>query len=178
MPPRLRAITEEDAEALLKYFRRLVEEDPQRVERPEDAARLTPDDERRWIASRAAAEQAGELRVLCVEREGELVAVGEVERMKRWIERHVGEIRFGCLPGAAELAKPLVERLVFESEAMGIEVLVYFHLATQVRGIAQMHGAGFEERGRIPGYYRRPDGEIDRVYLCRRARDRASSVPR
>jgi hypothetical protein len=170
MQSRLRVLSAGDAEALLAYFRRLVAEDPERVERPEDASRLTVEDERQWIASRETAERAGEMSVLCIEEERRIVAVGEVERMRRWIERHVAELRFGCLPDRIELALPLVEQLVLRAEAMGIEVLVYFHLATQARGLEVVRRAGFEECGRIPGYYRKSEGDIDRVYFTRRVR--------
>ena len=156
-----------DAERLLRYFSALVRVDPERVERPEDVARLTVEDELRWIASRLT--DSDELHALCAEVNGEIVACGEVERMKRWIERHVAEIRFGVLPDHLEAGERLVDELVQAAGARGIETLVYFHLATQTQGIELMRRAGFHDAGRLQGYYKRGATYVDRVYLVRHA---------
>lgn len=157
-----------DAENLLAYFRALVRADPERVERPEDADKLTVKDERSWIEKCLEAEKKNEMYVRCVEADGKIVAVGEIERKPRWIERHVGEIRFGVLPGYEKQAYQLVEELEGAAKRNGIEVLIYFHLATQKAGLAIMKKAKYAEIGRINDYYKRNNQYVDRVLLQKR----------
>jgi GNAT superfamily N-acetyltransferase len=163
----IRNIGPRDDQGLLDYFRELVRVDPERVERPVDVDKLTLENERAWIAKRQADETSGEMFVACAEADGRIVAEGEVERAKRWIERHVAEIRFGVLPDYAFVAPRLVEELVARAKANGIEVLIYFHLETQTRGVRVMKECDFEVIGRVPRYYKRGDDYIDRLYLAK-----------
>ena len=163
-----RRIAVTDAEAFLAYFARLTRLDPERVERPEDVAKLDVSMELSWIERRLDAERAGEMVVRCAEADGEIVALGELERLRRWIERHVAEIRFGVLPGHQEAARELVADLESRAREKGIEVLVYFHLATQTAGLAIMRSLGYEEIGRIPRFYKRDSEYVERVYLTKR----------
>ena len=162
-----RRIRPEDSRALLAYFARLTSADPERVERPQDVAQISPEKERIWIQSRIDAENAREMVVRCVESLGEIVALGEVERLKRWIERHVAEIRFGLLPGHTDAGRELVAGLETEARKIGVEVLIYFHLQTQLTGLEIMRSLGYQEAGRIPRYYKRETGYVDRVYLMK-----------
>jgi L-amino acid N-acyltransferase YncA len=163
----IRDIGPQDEQALLDYFRTLVRVDPERVERPVDVDKITLESERAWIAKRQADERSGEMFVACAVADGRVVAAGEVERAKRWIERHVAEIRFGVLPDYAFVATRLVEELVTRAKANGVEVLIHFHLETQTRGIGVMKECGFEVIGRVPRYYKRGDNYIDRLYLAK-----------
>ena len=163
----IRCIGAEDAEAFLAYFRRLTEVDPERVERPEDVAQISPEKERIWIQSRIDAERAQEMVVRCVESGDMIIGLGEVERAKRWIERHVAEIRFGLLPGYQGEGHALVRELEEGARMIEIELLVYFHLETQVTGLSSMRSAGYREVGRIPRYYKREKEYVDRVYLSK-----------
>ena len=166
--PNVRELDERDAPALLEYFQTLVRVDPERVERPEDIALLSVDDEREWIRHRMADLVTSDLTAHCAVLNDRIVAVGELQRMKRWIERHVAEIRFGVLPDARDAALALVRAFVALAKVNNIELLVFFHLATQERAIEVMLECGFQEVARIPGYYKKPDGTmIDRVYLVK-----------
>lgn len=164
---KIRALDERDAWSLLEYFQILVRVDPERVERPEDVALLSINDEREWIRHRMADLGTSDLTVRCAVVNDRIVAVGELQRMKRWIERHVAEIRWGALPEVRTAALALVRTLETLAKANKIEVLVFFHLATQERAIGVMLECGFHEVGRIPGYYKKPDRTIDRVYLVK-----------
>lgn len=165
----IRKIKLEDAEQLLSYFRKLVELDPKRVERPQDVAKITLEMEVEWIKARIEDEQKDEMYVLCMETEnGEIIAEGEVERKKRWIEPHVAEIRFGVLPGYEEHAKDMIEQLIQTAQAKDIKILSYFHLETQTKGIQLMKKLGFEEMGIIKDYYKLNENEfVDRIYLVK-----------
>ncbi|MBI4141263.1 GNAT family N-acetyltransferase [Candidatus Woesearchaeota archaeon] len=154
-----------DAENLLTYFRELVRKDPERVERIEDADKLSVKDEASWIEKCLEAEKKQSLYVRCSEVEGKIIAVGEIERKSRWIEQHVAEIRFGVLPEYKQHARSLVEELEEIARKNSIEVLIYFHLATQKTGLAIMKKAGFTLAGKIQAYYKRGKEYVDRVYL-------------
>ncbi|MBI4835686.1 MAG: GNAT family N-acetyltransferase [Candidatus Abawacabacteria bacterium] len=162
-------ITIEDATGLLTYFQTLVAVDTKRVERPEDVAKITLENEKAWISSRIDDEAQKEMFVLCLKDEqGNIVAEGEVERKKRWIERHIAEIRFGVLPGYESKAKSMVEQLLNTAQQNGLETLFYFHLKTQTQGINIMKALGFKEIGTIEKYYKLNDKKyIDRVYLSK-----------
>lgn len=159
----------EQAESLLHYFKELVATDPKRVERPQDVAKITLEAERSWIQARIEDEKQKEMFVLCVEDgTGNVVAEGEVERKKRWIERHVAEIRFGVLPGHELAAKQMVAELIGTAKENGLEVLFYFHLKSQTTGIQIMKDLGFEEMGVLANYYKLASGEyVDRVFLSK-----------
>lgn len=163
----IRHLEDDDASALLEYFRELVTADRERVERPEDVARLTVADEQKWIRARARDLSTSDLIARCAVDEGRIVAIGELQRMQRWIERHVAEIRFGALPGNAAAATLLVEELLEIAARANIRVLLFFHLETQHLGLTVMSACGFREVGRIPGYYCRGDVLTDRVYLVK-----------
>lgn len=95
----IRIIRQADAEKLLAYFRKLVVADPERVETEDDARSMTVRDEEEWIQRRLIKMFAGDLWVNCLEiDESKIVALGEVERLPRPIESHMGEIRLGILP--------------------------------------------------------------------------------
>lgn len=162
-------ITTADAERLLSYFQTLVRVDPKRVERPADVAKISLENEVAWIESRIADEALGEMFVLCAkDHAGNVVAEGEIERKKRWIERHVAEIRFGVLPGYEAIAKEMVEQLIATAKQHGLEILFYFHLETQASGIEIMKQVGFEEVGTIKNYYKLSATEsVNRVYLSK-----------
>lgn len=161
----VRPIVEFDASAMLDFFQQLVVQDPERVERAQEVLGMSVDMERSWIQKRLKEEMAGERFALCADAGGGIVAVGEVERLKRWYERHVAEIRFGILPGHAQAGLELVRALAGKAAANGIEILVRYELSTQQTGLEVARQAGFEEAGRVPGYYRRPVGDVDRVCL-------------
>ena len=162
----IRKITIEDGSAMLDFFKRLVKEDPERVERPVDIAKLTVADELTWIDQRVDREKSRKLFDRIDVKEKEIVAEGEIERMKRWIEKHVAELRFGVLPGHEEVAQELVQELIGIAKVNDIEVLLYFHLATQKAGISVVKKAGFYEVGRIKNYYKNKDLYIDRIYMA------------
>lgn len=163
----VRKILETDAEGLLQYFNQLVALDPERVERPEDAKKLDLELELNWIRKRLSGEVENEMYTLCIECEGGIVAVGEIERGKRWIERHVGELRFGVLPEFHFAASKMVQELLSWGKATGIEVVLYFHLETQSKGIRTMKELGFKDCGRISKYYKRANQYVDRIYLSK-----------
>lgn len=156
-----------DAGKLLIFFEKLVKADPERVERMKDVKRLDVEKEREWIQQRLSGEKTQELFALVAEVDAEIVAEGEVERLKRWPERHVAEIRFGSLPGQEGVAFQIIEQLAHIAQKNGIEVLVFFHLSTQQREITIMQKAGFREVGRIKGYYKREGEYTDRVYMTK-----------
>jgi L-amino acid N-acyltransferase YncA len=162
----VRKITPADAPALLQYFTKLVDIDRERVERPEDVAGITLEMEEKWVTRLLEKEAVGEMVVrLGADDSGTVVVLAEVERKPRWIERHVAEIRFGMMPGYAEVAQHVLEECIGEAKKMGVTELLYFHLATQVRGIEIMKKMGFIEVGRVEKYYNRQGTYIPRVYL-------------
>jgi len=164
----IRKIEKNDSELLLKFFSELVAVDPERVERPQDVAKITKEDEEKWIEKKLMQEDNKEIFVLCgFDENGKIVTEGEVERMPRWIEKHVAEIRFGVLPEYGAAAESVLKDLIKTAKDNGIEVLIYFHLATQKRGIEIMEKLGFETFGTIKNYYKREDEYIDRIYLAK-----------
>lgn len=161
----IRKLEINDAGKMLDFFRRLVVVDPKRVERPEDVAKISIEMEKNWITDRIKKENEKEMVVRCIEFDGEMIGEGEVEKLKRWIERHVAEIRFGIIPDNEELALKMVQELINEAREIDIEVLQYFHLETQEVGINIMKKAGFEECGRVRNFYKIGDKYIDRIFL-------------
>jgi len=161
----IRRIKPSDSQKLLDYFINIVQLDPQRVERYKDVITLTVQDEIHWIEQRIKSEQSKEMVVLCCEIENQIVAVGEVERKKRWIERHVGEIRFAVLPAYKKLAFHLLEKLIEKSKNIEIEVLIYFHLSSQLNGIELVEMFDFAKMGTVPNYYKLENGTyVNRLY--------------
>jgi len=163
----VRPITLNDAQGLLDYFAKLVRIDPERVERPQDVDKITLEAELTYIQKRLELQKTGEIVLRCVEKQGAIIAFGEVERLKRWIERHVAEIRFGVYPHEAHEAIALVGELEALAKKIGVEVLIYFHLATQKASLDVMHQCGYKEVGRVKGYYKRNGELIDRIYLSK-----------
>jgi len=164
----IRKIKIGDSDLLLKYLNNLVALDTQRVDRPEDAGKITKENEEKWIEQRLAREEKKEIFVLCgLNESGEIVAEGEIERLPRWIERHVAEIRFGVLPGHEKIAEKIAEELIKTAKNNGIEILTYFHLETQKNGIDIMKGLQFTLMGVIKKYYKRGEEYINRIYLVR-----------
>jgi L-amino acid N-acyltransferase YncA len=161
----IRGLKIEDAENLLAYFRDLVQADPERAERVSDVEKFSVEDEKNWIRERLEGEKEKEIFALCCENNGRIVAQGEVERQKRWIERHVTEIRFGVLPGYEEQAFEMVESLIRKARENKIEVLVYFHLASQKAGLSIIKKAGFSNAGVLEKYYKKDEEYIDRIYM-------------
>lgn len=160
-------IKESDAKELIKYFSKLVELDPERVERVEDVRKIKVKDEISWIKKRIESEDRKEMFVRCVREGKEVVALGEVERMKRYIERHVAEIRFGVIQGHEKECNEMIKELISVSAENGINVLIYFHLESQKRGIEIMKELGFSVVGKIKNYYFREGKYTDRVYLTK-----------
>jgi RimJ/RimL family protein N-acetyltransferase len=161
----IRELKIEDAEKLLAYFKNLVLADPERAERVSDVENFGIEDEKNWIRERLEGEKEKEIFTLCCEDNGRIVAQGEVERQKRWIERHVAEIRFGVLPGYEEQAFEMVEFLIRKAKENRIEVLVYFHLASQKAGLFIIKKAGFSDAGVLEKYYKKDGKYIDRIYM-------------
>lgn len=164
----IRKIQKDDAVNLLKYFNTLVNVDPERVERAEDVAKITLDNEVKWIENQLSKEDNKEIFLLCgLDDNGDIVAEGEVEKLPRWIERHVAEIRFAVLPENNLVAETLIQELFEKAKNNGIEVLLYFHLETQKRGIEIMEKLGFEKMGVVEKYYKRNGDYIGRIYMVK-----------
>lgn len=164
----IRKIKIGDGGALLNFFKELVFLDKERVERPEDVNSITKEKENKWIKQRLIKEDQKDIFILCgVDSTGKIVVEGEVERLPRWIERHVAEIRFGMLPGHESIAKEVVKQLIKKAENNSIEILIYFHLETQKAGIKIMKKFGFKKFGRIKNYYKRNEKYINRLYLVK-----------
>ena len=146
----------------------MVKLDPERVERPGDVEKITEEMEEEWIKQRLIKEDNKDIFVLCgLDDNGEIVAEGEVERLPRWIEKHVAEIRFGVLPGYDSMAEKLLEKLITTAKENDIEILTYFHLETQKTGLRIMEKLGFELMGKVKNYYKRGEDYIDRIYLVK-----------
>jgi RimJ/RimL family protein N-acetyltransferase len=160
-----RKMQNSDAEKMLDFFRRLVVVDQKRVERAEDVAKISIEMEEKWISDRIQKEADGEMVARCIEVDGEIIGEGEIEKLRRWIERHVAEIRFGIIPGNEDAALAMVNELIEDAKKLNIEVLQYFHLETQVAGIEIMKKAGFEEFGRAKKHYKIGAEYVDRVFL-------------
>jgi RimJ/RimL family protein N-acetyltransferase len=158
-----------DAHRLLEFFNDLVLKDQERVERPADVKAITHEMEIRWIESLLDKEQKQDAIALCVfDDAATLIGLGEIERRPRWIERHVAEIRFGLFPDQFNAGKSLVDLLELRAKSIGIEMLYYFHLATQQQGIEIIRACGFELAGRLPAYYKKADSYVDRVFYTKR----------
>jgi len=164
----IRKIENSDSDLLLNFLKELVALDPERVDRPEDVNKITKENEEKWIEQRLIKEGKKDIFVLCgLNGDGRIVAEGEVERLPRWIERHVAEIRFGVLPKYDLIAEEIVEKLIKIAKESGIEILMYFHLETQKTGINIMKKLGFESAGIVKKYYKRGEEYIDRIYLVK-----------
>ena len=157
-----------DADDLLHYFNTLVQQDPERVERPEDVRSINHEKEVLWIESLLEKEKQQNAVTLCILKEEAIIGLGEIERRPRWIERHVAEIRFGLLPDHLDEGIELVKRLEERARAIGIELLYYFHLATQRQGIDIVRACGFELAGTLGSYYKKADGYVDRVFYSKK----------
>ena len=164
----IRKIEVGDKESLLNFFKKLVELDPERVERSEDVEKITEEMEEEWIKQRLIKEDNSDIFVLCgLDDNGEIVVEGEIERSPRWIEKHVAEIRFGVLPGHDSVAEELLKKLIEIAKENNIEILTYFHLETQKTGLKIMEKLGFESMGKVKNYYKRGAEYIDRIYLVK-----------
>lgn len=164
----IRKIKKSDKNLLLKFFYDLVSLSPERVERLEDVINITQNDEERWIEKRLAREKNKEIFVLCgINENNGVVTEGEIERMPRWIEKHVAEIRFGVLPKYELTAEKLLKELIKKAKKNKIEILVYFHLESQKSGIKIVKKLGFKKFGVIKKYYKRRDKYINRIYFVK-----------
>ncbi|MBI1984930.1 MAG: GNAT family N-acetyltransferase [Candidatus Wildermuthbacteria bacterium] len=163
----VRKIQLSDAEELLHFFQELVKKDRERVERPQDARHTTLKKERQWIQERIHKANKREMFAFIGRVDKKVVAEGEIERTPRWIEKHIAEIRMGILPDCESITPLLIERLLATAKKNKIEILVYFHLKTQRKGIKAMKKAGFSDAGRIKRYYKRGKKYIDRLYLTK-----------
>lgn len=164
----IRKIKIEDSILLLNFFKKLVVLDPERVERPEDVSKITEKMELDWVKKRIAREEKKDIFILCgLNERGEIVAEGEVEKLPRWIERHVAEIRFGLLPGYDSMGEELVKKLIETARDNHIEILTYFHLETQKTGLRIMKNLEFEPMGVIKKYYKRNGEYVNRAYLVK-----------
>ena len=164
----IRKIEKTDRDNLKKYFLELVTVDQERVERPQDAAKISNSDEEKWIESRLIGEEKKEIFTLCgFNDNGAIIAEGEIQRLPRWIERHVAEIRFAVLPGHELIAQQMINELIKKSQENGIEILIYFHLSSQKTGIEIIKKFGFEQFGIIKKYYKKNDRYIDRLYFVK-----------
>jgi len=164
----IRKIKKSDRDLLLTFFSKLVALSPERVERPSDAKKITKKDEEKWIEKRLIKEKNKDIFDLCgIHENGEIVTEGEVERMPRWIEKHVAEIRFGVLPENEIIAENLLKNLTKTAKENNINILLYFHLETQKKGIQIMKNLGFEKFGVIKKYYKRENEYINRIYFVK-----------
>lgn len=158
----------QDASRLLDFFKRLVLLDPERVEQASSVNKISLAMERQWLRRRLTIMKAGELLIRIGDSGDKILVVAEIQRKPRWIERHVGEIRFGMIPGEGEVAKKVLTQIIEEARDCGIETLIYCHLQTQTAGLSIMRSLRFTNAGRIKRYYKRGGSYIDRVYLERR----------
>ena len=164
----IRKVEIEDKKSLLNFFKKLVVLDPERVERPKDVEKITEEMEEEWIRQRLIKEDNADIFILCgLNDNNEVVVEGEVEKLPRWIERHVAEIRFGALPRYNSMAEKLLEKLITTAKENDIEILTYFHLETQKTGLKIMEKLGFELIGKVKNYYKRGTDYIDRIYLVK-----------
>jgi N-acetylglutamate synthase-like GNAT family acetyltransferase len=163
----IRKITTNDAEALLVYLEELVLKDRERVEDINYFNSFTLSDEVKWIENKIISEEAREIFVRVVEQDNQIIAEGEVEKLKRSVERHVAEIRFGVLPGNEDAGEQVVEELMSIAKSNGIKILLYFHLSTQKAGIEIIKKLGFKLMGEIKSYYQFSDRLVDRVYYVK-----------
>lgn len=163
---KIRKIKISDAENLLRFLNELVKVDRERAERIEDVRKIKVKDEIIWIKTRLNLEKKKEMFVLCCEVDGRIVSVGEVEKSKRWIDRHVAEIRFGILPGYNKVIIKMLKQLIKKARKNNIKVLIYFHLASQKIGLSIMKKVGFYQAGVVKKYYKRRGEYIDRIYMA------------
>lgn len=164
---KIRKIRVSDARALLDYFNELVKLDTKRVERPKDARKITIKDEINWVKTRIEDEKNKEMFVLVGEVNGKIIVEGEIERKKRWIERHVAEIRFAVLPKFEDVAHELIRQLLTTTKRNKLEILMYFHLSTQKSGLNIMSKHGFKRLGVIKRYYKSGNKYTNRIYLIK-----------
>lgn len=166
---KIRQLEVKDAEKYLAYFKKLVELDPERVERPEDVSKITLEKEEQFIQKILDKQKDGNAIALILENElGEIVAEAEIERKERWIEQHVAEIRFGVIPNYETEIEQLISNVIQNSKNIGIEVLIYFHLESQKTGISVIKKFNFLEAGKIKRYYKRSNGEyVNRLYFSK-----------
>lgn len=156
----------EQTEKILKFFKKLVVADPERGENLEEVSKITVESERSWIKSLLEKEEKKEMISRLVEVDGEIVGLGHVEKLPREIERHVGDIRVGFLPGYEQAGFEMAKALTEDSKSLKITLLMYFHFETQ-HGIETMKKLGFEQTGLLPKYYKKSGEYINRVYLTK-----------
>ena len=107
--------------------------DPERVERVSDVEKFSVEDEKDWIKRKLDGEKEGEVFTFCCEDNDRIIAQGEVERQKRWIERHVAEIRFGVLPAYEEQAFKMVEFLIQKAKERYSNAFISIHFLCMLR---------------------------------------------
>lgn len=164
---KIRKIRISDAEKLLKFLNEMVKLDTERAERLEDVRNMTINDEINWIKDRLEPEKKKEMFVLRCEVNREIVSVGEIEKSKRWIDRHVAEIRFSALPGHEDSVIQMLRQLIKIAKKNGVKVLIYFHLASQRIGLPIIRKLRFYQAGVIKNYYKRRGEYVDRIYMAK-----------
>lgn len=163
----LRAAQPEDAEALIRHVRMLLEDGAGQVGLPDELA-LTPEQEREWI--RAHFEQPGWVAVL-VEVDGQIAGLLHFENGPRRRIAHRGTLGMGVLRqyrglgvGAA-LMRALIEWA--EREPL-LEKLCLAVLADNAPAMALYRKFGFVEEGRRKREIRRGDGDyVDDILMAR-----------
>lgn len=99
-----------------------------------------------------------------------LVGFMRYVRFSRLSRRHVAEVRSVYVRGSHRrrgLARELLDHLVQEAKAAGIESLILSVLSTNLSARRLYESAGFDVYGEEPRAIRKPGGDIGQLHLWR-----------
>lgn len=150
-----------DSEKLMIWFNKLIDEEWGIAEKE----KMTIENETKWLNERLKSVKKGESIFLIQEENNEIIACASLERLKRYIDKHVAELSFGVLKGYENKTNELMEQAIEKSKEKKIKVLIYYILACNERFIDIMKGAGFNEVGKISNFYLKNGKYIDRVIM-------------
>ncbi len=151
---KIRLIEPDDAKKLMVFFGKLVSEDPNRAETLQDVQARTIEKENGRTLQRISDNESDECISLVISNDENIYGDCEIKRLKRLVDRHVGELSFGILTGFEDYGKQMIDGLLQKAKEIGIELVYFVHLESQVRGIKLVSELGFQQSGKIDKYYK------------------------
>ncbi|MBN4054305.1 GNAT family N-acetyltransferase [Nitrospira defluvii] len=157
----IRPVDTKDTEELVSWFNQLVDEDPGIVEN----FHVTQEQERHYLSSLLKEIKQREALSLVVIKEGKIVAKVDVKKLKREVDRHIGEVSFGVLRGFGACGGELLRELPKFSGKINCHVLIYYILSSNKFFIDIFKKANYKVCGQIENFYRKDGSYFDRKIL-------------
>lgn len=154
----------EDADDLTEMMHSLVEEGAD-IHTDERRSREEVID---WIAKRLSLVEKGDAACLVAEMDRRTIANSEIiRRTSGHCVRHVGELGIVIKRGYRDIGigTELIKRLLEQAQMMGLEIILLWVFATNMRAIRLYKKFGFQEAGKIAGGIFRCGKYIDEVLM-------------